>query len=328
MAFNQQQPFYNPKIPFTGSIQGGLQNGKSIIISGRVLPCANRFHVNLHCGSHSASDIALHFNPRYERGSVYVVHNTCQKGCWGSEERKYESPFALGHPFTLQILVTQDTYKISTNGRHFMDFKHRISYTQVDTISVGGMVELNSVVFQNPPFLPPQPGFPAFPPQPGFPAFPPQPGFPPQHAIPPVCGFPSYPSAVGYTIPYKTIINGGLYPGKNILIQGIINPNAKRVAFNLCHRTGIALHYNPRFDENVVVRNSHKMEKWDAEERFGGMPFQRGQPFQVTITCNPHHYNVFVNGQQAHTFNHRYTNLHEIDILEVCGDVQLTLVQV
>ncbi|KAA0702126.1 32 kDa beta-galactoside-binding lectin 32 kDa GBP [Triplophysa tibetana] len=225
-------------------------------------------------------DIALHFNPRYENGSGYVVHNTSQKGNWGSEERKYDNPFPSGQPFNLQILVTQDAYKISTNGGHFMDFRHRVAFSQVDTISVNGKVELNSIGFQNP-----------------------------------------------ATVPYKTVINGGLYPGKNITIQGIINPNAYRIKFNLRHGSGIALHYNPRFDENLVVRNSLHLESWGSEERFGGMPFQKGQPFQVTLSCNPHHFNVFVGGQQAHTYNHRFTKLNEIDILEVSGDLQLTLVQ-
>uniref|UniRef100_A0A8C1ZI67 Galectin n=1 Tax=Cyprinus carpio TaxID=7962 RepID=A0A8C1ZI67_CYPCA len=294
MAFYQQQPFYNPRIPFSGQIQGGLQDGKAIIISGRVLPGANRFHVNLQCGSHSGADIALHFNPRYESPG-YVVHNTCQSRCWGSEERKYESPFPQGQPFTLQILVEQDKYKISTNGRHFMDFRHRIPYTQVDTISVDGMVELNSIAFQNPaPYLPPQPAFPV---------------------------------STITLVPYKTVINGGLYPGKNIVINGVINPSANRITFNLRHRSGIAFHYNPRFDEKVVVRNTNHMEQWGTEERSGGLPFQRGQPFQVAISCNPHHYNVFVNGKQAHTYKHRFTMLNDIDILEICGDLQLTLVQ-
>ncbi len=48
---------------------------------------------------------------------------------------------------------------------------------------------------------------------------------------------------------------------------------------------------------------------------------------QVTISCNPHHYNVFVNGKKAHTYKHRYKQLNNIDILEISGDLQLTLVQ-
>ncbi len=31
-----------------------------------------------------------------------------------------------------------------------MDYRHRIPYTQVNTIAVDGMVELNSIAFQNP----------------------------------------------------------------------------------------------------------------------------------------------------------------------------------
>uniref|UniRef100_A0A8C1HCE8 Galectin n=1 Tax=Cyprinus carpio carpio TaxID=630221 RepID=A0A8C1HCE8_CYPCA len=309
MAFYQQQPFYNPRIPFSGQIQGGLQEGKSIILSGRVLPGANRFHVNLMCGSHSGADIALHFNPRYEIPG-YVVHNTFQSRVWGSEECKQESPFPQGQTFTLQILVEQDKYKISTNGRHFMDYRHRVPYTNVDTISVEGMVELNSIAFQNPaPYLPPQPAFPGY--------IAPQTGFQPQYAVPPGCG----------TIPYKTVINGGLHPGKNIVIHGVINHNANRIIFNLRYRDGIALHYNPRFDERVVVLNTNQMEQWGTEERSGSLPFHKGQPFQLNISCNPYHYNVFVNGEQAHTYKHRYTKLNDIDILEISGDLQLTLVQ-
>lgn len=50
--------------------------------------------------------------------------------------------------------------------------------------------------------------------------------------------------------------------------------------------------------------------------------------FQVIISCNPCHYNVFVNGKQAHTYNHRFPNLWEIDALEVSGDLSLTDVNV
>ncbi|XP_026137242.1 galectin-9-like [Carassius auratus] len=198
------------RIPFSGQIQGGLQNGKSIILSGRVLPGANRFHVNFQCGSHSGANIALYFNPRYE-STGYVVLNSFQNMNWGSEERKHESPFPQGQTFTLQILVEQDEYKISTNGRHFMDYRHRVPYSNVDIISVDGMVELNSIVFQNPA---------------AYTA--PQAAFQPQYAAPPGCGFPAYPAAPNYTIPYKTVINGGLHHGKNIVIHGVINPNANR----------------------------------------------------------------------------------------------------
>ncbi|XP_026780403.3 galectin-9 isoform X1 [Pangasianodon hypophthalmus] len=309
--YYQQQPFYNPQIPFTGSIQGGLRDGKSITISGRVLPGANRFHVNLQCGSSPDANIALHINPRYDSSSGYIVTNTKQNNYWGTEERIYQALFPTGTPFNLQILVTSHSYKLSVNGIHIMDYKHRIPFNMVDTIVVDGMVEVNIIGFQDAVGIVPA-----------------QAGFQPQFAYPPGYGVPAFPAPASYSVPYKTIIIGGLQPGKNISIQGVVNPQASRFAINLRHRSGIAFHYNPRFDENLVVRNTQTIEQWGTEERSGGMPFHRGQNFQIIISCNPYHYNVFVNGKQVHTYNHRFTRLNEIDVLEVSGDMSLIAVNV
>ncbi|XP_073698884.1 galectin-9-like isoform X1 [Garra rufa] len=289
MALNQQSPFINPVVPFSCMIKGGLQNGMSITVCGRVLPNADRFNVNLQQGSET---VVLQFNPRYASwiGSGYVVHNTCQYGKWGWEERKIETPFPKGQTFSLQILVTPESYKISANGKPFSEYKHRIAFSDVDRMCVVGKVELSLVSFHY---------------------------VAPSHA--------ALPGTL--TVPYKTIIHGGLQPGKAIIIQGVISPQANRVVFSLRYRAGTALYYSPRLDKKVVVCNSCKNGKWEIEEHSGLMPFERGQPFQVTICCSPNYYEVFVNGEQTHTYRHRYTNLADIDVLEVSGDLQLSFVQ-
>ncbi len=48
---------------------------------------------------------------------------------------------------------------------------------------------------------------------------------------------------------------------------------------------------------------------------------------QIKISCNAEQYNVSVNGQQTHTYQHRFTNLDDIDVIEVCGGLQLFSVE-
>ncbi len=48
---------------------------------------------------------------------------------------------------------------------------------------------------------------------------------------------------------------------------------------------------------------------------------------QVKISCQAEQYDVSVNGQKTHTYKHRFTTLDEIDVVEVCGDLQLFSVQ-
>ncbi|XP_072557565.1 galectin-9-like isoform X1 [Paramormyrops kingsleyae] len=316
MAYYNQQPFFNPTVPFTGSIQGGLQDGKTITITGKVKENAKRVHVNLQCGSWAEADVALHFNPRFDSHPAYVVLNTYRNSAWGAEERKYEAPFPRGSTFTLTIMVSPDKYKLMANGNHFMEFNHRIPFGQVDTIAVDGGVELASISFQNPmaPYMPPQQAFPSY--------CPPPQAFPLQYGA--FLAMPRY--SPSFVIPYKATIRGGLRAGRNITIQGVVHPDAKRFHVNLSYGSGIALHFNPRFDENTVVRNNQVQGRWGTEERSGGMPFSRGQTFTMIVICESHLYRIIVNGVQAFTFNHRHRNLRQISILEVDGNLTLTSV--
>lgn len=47
---------------------------------------------------------------------------------------------------------------------------------------------------------------------------------------------------------------------------------------------------------------------------------------QATIYCTGHGYDVYVNGEQVHSFNHRFWEFAEIDVLDIRGDLQLTSV--
>ncbi|XP_055052800.2 galectin-5-like [Misgurnus anguillicaudatus] len=121
---------------------------------------------------------------------------------------------------------------------------------------------------------------------------------------------------------YKTIINGGLKPGKSVIVRGVVNPNPYRISFNLCHTYGVAFHYNPRFDENKVVCNTWD-GKWGEEEFPAEMPFKEGQPFEIYIFCTDDSFNVSVNGQHVCSYKHRFSSLNEIDVFKVFGDLQI-----
>ncbi|XP_037665662.1 galectin-9 isoform X2 [Choloepus didactylus] len=339
--FSAQPPYLSPAVPFSGLIQGGLQDGLQIHVNGKVLySSGTRFSVNLQTGF-SENNIAFHFNPRFEDGG-YVVCNTKQNGSWGHEERKRQMPFQMGKPFELQFLVQCSGFRVVVNGSPFVQYSHRVPWRHVDTISVAGAVQLSYISFQNSRAAPVQPAFSTV-------QFSQPVHFPPRfkgrkpktqtviHTVQSVPGqmFPNptippmvYPN-LSYPMPYFTSISGGLYPSRTIIVLGTVLPSAQRFHINLRSGSDIAFHLNPRFNENTVVRNTQIKGSWGSEERSlpRAMPFSRGQSFSVWIMCESHCLKVAVDGQHLLDYCHRLKNLCAIDNLEVAGDIQLTHVQ-
>ncbi|KAM5133942.1 galectin-4 [Callospermophilus lateralis] len=136
-------PTFNPPVPFTAKLHGGLTARRTIIIKGYVLPTAKSFAINFKVGS--SGDLALHINPRMGEGAV--VRNTCVRGSWGSEERKIaHNPFGPGQFFDLSIRCGTDRFKVYNNGQHLFDYSHRLSAFQtVDTLEINGDITLSYV---------------------------------------------------------------------------------------------------------------------------------------------------------------------------------------
>jgi len=74
------------------------------------VPCG-RFFLNLLCGESESSDIALHFNPRFD-GWDKVVFNSCEGGSWGSEDKTHDMPFSKGEAFEMVIMATSQDYQV------------------------------------------------------------------------------------------------------------------------------------------------------------------------------------------------------------------------
>uniref|UniRef100_A0A8C6Y494 Galectin n=1 Tax=Naja naja TaxID=35670 RepID=A0A8C6Y494_NAJNA len=101
-----------------------------------------------------------------------------------------------------------------------------------------------------------------------------------------------------------------------------------RFHINLKAGQDIALHINPRGQEQIVVRNSFLNGSWGPEEReLPFNPFQPGQYFELSIRCGNHRFKVYVNGQPFFNYAHRYRNFPQIDTLQIDGDVVLSYIQ-
>uniref|UniRef100_A0A3B3TQM6 Galectin n=1 Tax=Poecilia latipinna TaxID=48699 RepID=A0A3B3TQM6_9TELE len=287
------QPVYNPSIPYLGPIYGGVRVGASVYIQGSVPENITRFRINLLCGESDSSDVALHFNPRFD-GWDKVVFNSRKDGSWMSEEKIRKMPFSKGEAFELVIMITSKGFQTKVNGKDFFLFPHRLPVEQIRAIQVSGDVSIQTIniiglsnigiiIVSYTCFL--------------------------------INLLPSQP------VPFSTWIPGGMLPKRTVIIRGSVPHGAQRMGFNLVvSRTrDVAIHMNPRVQEGVVVRNAQTGGQWGSEERqLSGSPF-------MSIRCGNQRFKVFVNGQHLFDFFHR-TNFSEIDKLEIDGDVQISYV--
>lgn len=211
------QPTYNPTLPYNQPIPGGLSVGMSVYIQGVPSEHMKRFFVNFAVGQSPGSDIAFHFNPRFD-GLDKVVFNSQQGGHWGKEERKREMPFRKGCPFELVFMILPEHYKVVVNGNSFYEFGHRLPLQMVTHLQVDGDVQLQSINFIG--------GQPSHPQPPR--GFPPHPGhghsYPQQGSLPTMEG----PPAFNPPVPFVKRLQGGLTPRRTIIIKGFVPPSSKR----------------------------------------------------------------------------------------------------
>nr|CAD2160439.1 unnamed protein product [Meloidogyne enterolobii] len=99
-----------------------------------------------------------------------------------------------------------------------------------------------------------------------------------------------------YPVPYESgIVGEGFAPGKTMLIFGTPEKKGKRFHINLLRKNGdIALHFNPRFDEKAIVRNSLIANEWGNEEREGKLPLEKGIGFDLKIVNEEYAFQDFL----------------------------------
>ncbi|KAF7988825.1 hypothetical protein HCN44_007135 [Aphidius gifuensis] len=134
----------------------------------------------------------------------------------------------------------------------------------------------------------------------------------------------------GQQLPVTKYLNKGFNVGSSLLINGYIHPDVDKLSFNLLINNDdedddVALHFNPRFYENEVVRNTYKNEDWGEEERSGGFPLSAGSYFSLKINCEKKGFEFFINGKLFEVYDHRIKP-KKITHLELEGAMALDLI--
>ncbi|KAK3596029.1 hypothetical protein CHS0354_032552 [Potamilus streckersoni] len=123
-----------------------------------------------------------------------------------------------------------------------------------------------------------------------------------------------------------------LQVGSQIHIQGV--PEQHHTHFIIALQSGPSINprsdtpfvFNPRFNENQVVRNTQSGNSWGNEERHGGFPFQQRQKCNVRVLVKSDQYEVFVNGQHFTNYRHR-TPISKVTHLIVEGGIRITQIR-
>ncbi|KFP20361.1 Galectin-8 [Egretta garzetta] len=304
-----QKTISNPIIPYVGTIHGGLVPGELIVVHGTVPDDADRFQVDLQCGSSikPRADVAFHFNPRFKRSGC-IVCNTLEKEKWGWEEITYEMPFQKGNSFEIVIMILKDKFQVTVNKKHLLLYNHRISLERIDTLGIYGKVQIKTIGFvSNAKFLP---------------------------AMVKLSWYIEKSKSRSKVllmvyfqeVPYVGKLDTALHPGCTVAIKGEVNKNSKSFAINLksSDSKDIALHLNLRVKNKVFVRNSYLHDSWGEEEKeVANFPFSPGMYFELIIFCDAHLFKVAINGVHTLEYKHRFKQLEKINVVEIIGDVQL-----
>ncbi|XP_073708234.1 lectin, galactoside-binding, soluble, 2b [Garra rufa] len=117
--------------------------GMAMKVTGKPKSGCEAFSINI---GHDADNIALHFNPRFNKsGDTNVIVCNSNQGSWGDEHREPCFPFQQGEEFKLTITFNNDTFYIELPGGTMMSFPNRFGDDVFKHVHVVGDVKVISI---------------------------------------------------------------------------------------------------------------------------------------------------------------------------------------
>ncbi|NXJ29772.1 LEG2 protein, partial [Dicrurus megarhynchus] len=120
------------------------------------------------------------------------------------------------------------------------------------------------------------------------------------------------------------VLNLDMKPGNTLKVKGKISPDTVGFSINLgCSSSDLALHFNPRFNESVIVCNSRCSNAWQAEQRERHLPFFRGCTVKFLIEMLPDKFRVKLPDGDEVQFPNRH-NYRKINFMSIVGGFKMT----
>ncbi|XGW15280.1 hypothetical protein V3C99_001063 [Haemonchus contortus] len=113
--------------------------------------------------------------------------------------------------------------------------------------------------------------------------------------------------------------------GKRLRFVIVPTKKASQFQINLCTPSDIALHFNPRLNENIIVFNTTRGGNWMHEERII-KSFHTEKVYTLEFISNHGRIQVLLNGTVLYEFAERLPSSH-INSVEIGGDVHVHSVQ-
>lgn len=127
---------------FSGNLACPLDIGHALVIVGKTIDGASRFHIDLRTGKDKNTNIILRLSCRFRQKAI--TRNSYIDDEWGIEEIEncldenctIQNPIIPGEFFMICIFASETQFFISINNRPYCRYKYRLPVKLIQTIEI------------------------------------------------------------------------------------------------------------------------------------------------------------------------------------------------